>query len=155
MPHEQDPLQFDEWDEAFLGIVGNQIAMGMDRMQEDEPPEPAAPCARRVRTLVYYRNDDCIFADGEYLVRNVPGKILWKLLQLHRREARTEFTNRELRLDPSLGLPAVKDNLESRLILLRRRLEEKCPEIRLVPVRRGRFALELACAVELAERETG
>jgi adenylate cyclase len=150
----RDPLKFDEWDEAFLGIVGNQIAMGIDRMQEDDAPEPAPASGRRVRTLTYYRNDDCIFADGEYLVRNVPGKILWKLLQLHRREGRTEFTNRELRLDPSLGLPPVKDNLESRLILLRRRLEEKCPELRLVPVRRGRFALELRCALELVERET-
>lgn len=153
-----DPLHFDEWDEAFLGIIGCQIAMGMDRMQLDadgeEPEEPSAPRTNRTRTLVYYRNDDCVFVDGEYLIRNVPGKILWKLLTLHRRDGRTEFTNRELRLDPSLGLPALKDNLESRLILLRRRLAEKCPEIRLRPVRRGRFALELACDVELTERET-
>jgi len=156
----RDPLQFDEWDEAFLSIVGNQIAMGMDRMQrdEEEPPGPATPAAGpapRPRSLVYYRNDDCVFVDGEYLIRNVPGKILWKVLSLHRREGRTEFSNRELRLDPSLGLPPVKDNLESRLILLRRRLAEKCPEIRLAPVRRGRFALELGCALELSERDSG
>jgi adenylate cyclase len=152
----RDPLQFDEWDEAFLAIVGSQIAMGMDRMHGDDeeaPPIPAAPPAR-VRSLVYYRNDDCVFVDGEYLIRNVPGKILWKVLTLHRREGRTEFANRELRLDPGLGLPPVKDNLESRLILLRRRLAEKCPEIRLAPVRRGRFALELSCGIELAERDT-
>jgi hypothetical protein len=158
----RDPLHFDDWDEAFLGIVGNQIAMGIARTRaaedEDAAGEPR-PGERRAgsprRSFCYYRNDDCVFVDGEYLVRNVPGKILWKVLGLHRREGRREFTNRELRLDPGLGLPAVKDNLESRLILLRKRLQQKCPEVRLVPVRRGRFALELDCAVELVEKESG
>ena len=153
----RDPLQFDDWDEAFLQIVANQIALGMDRMasEDDAAPSPPPGTARRTRTFTYYLNDDCVFVDGEYLIRNVPAKLLWKVLGLHRREGRTEFTNRELRLDPALGLPPVKDNLESRLILLRRRLQEKCPEVRLVPVRRGRFALELDVAVELVERASG
>ena len=165
----RERMTFELWHESFLQILANQIAMGMDRfrVEEDEPGAGSSPPARRSqraaaaqpdtdarkRTFLFYRNDDCVFVDGEYLVRNVPGKILWKILTEHVQGSRTQFTNRELRLDPTLGLPAVKDNLESRLILLRKRLGEKCPDVRLVPTQRGRFALELACPVELVERE--
>jgi hypothetical protein len=165
-----DGMAFAAWHESFLQVLANQIAIGLDRLRdEDEALTPAPlpagsePPAKKPamtksgstkkRSFVFFRNDDCVFVDGDYLVRNVPGKILWKILAEHARGGRTQFTNRELRLDPTLGLPAVKDNLESRLILLRKRLDEKCPDVRIVPTQRGRFALELDCALELAERE--
>jgi len=164
----RDPLAFDEWDEAFLKIVGHQIALGIDRLQAQEGEGEAAPAGARSarqavrstpagkrRSFVYYRNDDCVFVDGEYLIRNVPGKILWKILRSRVDGGQLEFTNRELRLDPGLGLPPIKDNLESRLILLRKRLAEKCPDVRLVPVKRGRFALELDAEIELVEKAQG
>ena len=158
---DRDATRFGEWHEAYLEIIGNQIALGIDHMADDEedPAAPQLPIAKpepadlgRRRTLTYYVNDDCVFIDGEYLIRNVPGRILWKLMREHQRDGRREFTNRQLPLDPSLGLPPIKDNLESRLILLRRRLSEKCPDLRIVPVSRGRFALEVDRAVEMVER---
>lgn len=150
---------FDRWHEAFLTVLANQIASGMERMSEpdgDEEPPPTASMSMRAagkrRAFCFYQNDECVFVDDEYLIRNVPAKILWKLLREYQIDGRTEFSNRELRLDASLGLPDFKDNLESRLVLLRKRLEQKCPELKLVPVRRGRFALELACEIELSEK---
>lgn len=144
-------LTFAQWHESFLQILANQIASGIDRMSERDGDDDEAETKL---SLCYYRNDDCVFVDDEYLIRNVPGKILWKVLRAYQEEGRTEFSNRELRLDPSLGLPAIKDNLESRLILLRKRLEQKCPAIKLVPTRRGRFTLSVDCGLELVERET-
>jgi adenylate cyclase len=158
---------FEVWHEAFLGVVANQVAASIQRLaqaepqseQSDEPArvKPAAPpvppaVSRRRRQLTFYQNDDCVFADGEYLIRNVPGRILWKILKAHVQDGRTELTNRELRLDPGLGLPAIKDNLESRLILLRKRLEQKCPDIRLPPCGRGRFAIEVDSDLALSEK---
>ena len=158
-------MAFDAWTETFLNILANQIALGIDRASsadadESEPipiapgPAPSAVRAPRKRVFQLFRNDDCIFVDGEYLIRNIPAKILWKLLRANAESGRTEFSNRELRLDDSLGLPELRDNLESRLILLRKRLEEKCPDVQIRPVRRGRFELQVSCAVDLRESES-
>jgi hypothetical protein len=163
---------FQEWHECFLEIIANQIATAIDNMtlrekSEDQEPPPAAPPQPTAEALApsaapakpatpalklrFYKSDDCVFADDEYLVRNVPGRILWKLLREATGRGRTEFTNRELRLDGSLGLPPIRDNLESRLVLLRKRLEQKCPQIQLVPTARGRFRLDLTASIELEE----
>jgi len=158
-------MAFDAWTETFLNILANQIALGIDRASsadtdESEPiPDLATPARSaapvpRKRVFQLFRNDDCIFVDGEYLIRNIPAKILWKLLRANAESGRTEFSNRELRLDDSLGLPELRDNLESRLILLRKRLEEKCPDVQIRPVRRGRFELQVSCAVDLRESES-
>ena len=105
------------------------------------------PARLRVRR---YRSNDSIFINNAYLIKGVAGAILWKLLNDHQR-GRNDFTNRELRLDPSLRLPDVADNLEARLLLLHRRLAEQCPQLRIQKTGRGCFRFEASGPVELED----
>ena len=88
------------------------------------------------------------------MVKGVPGRILWKLLREHAADGRTSFTNRELRLDERLGLPAGNDNLEARLLVLRKRLAALECGITLDRVDRGRLSLGVSAPLTLVEVPT-
>jgi adenylate cyclase len=158
--------RFHEEDKTAIELLGSYLAIAIQNMlwrerAETAEPAPLSPPAPEVTAtpqpvphchIVFYGGDELIMVNGEYLIRSLPARILWKLLQARHEEGRSEFTNRELRLDKGLNLPEWKDNLETRLLLLRRRLEQKCPNLRIVPRARGRFALELGCEVTLTQR---
>jgi len=167
----EQPYRFHEEDKTAIELLGGYIAIAIHSMLQRDRGEPAAdltlpavaqsaspaPSPVRsargpVREVAYYSADECILVDGEYLIRSLPAKIFWKLLNARQAEGRLEFTNRELRLDKSLNLPEWKDNLESRLLLLRRRLEQKCPDLRIVPKARGRFVLQFGADVVLVQK---
>jgi hypothetical protein len=80
---------------------------------------------------------------------------LWSLLQQYENEGRVEFTHREVRLDPSLELPEFRDNFGNRLILLKRRLDERGASIRIDKTGRGRFRLVVDTEVVLESAGSG
>lgn len=108
------------------------------------PAETAVPSrfggGDRIR-VVHHRFDDSVFIDGLYVVKGVAGAILQQMLTWYRHDGRIDFTNRELRLALAARMPDFKDNLEARLLLLRRRLDEKRSKLRLIRTGRGQLRL--------------
>jgi adenylate cyclase len=149
-------LAFSKDVEAALSIVASQAAAALSLAAGpgNEPSlvtsEGDGAMSGRPFNVAHHTFDDSVFIDNEYVIKGVPGRLLVHLLGLHLREGRAEFTNREMRLSDELRLPDLKDNLETRLLLLRRRLDEKAAPIRLLPIGRGKLRLQLAGPAVLA-----
>ena len=131
------------------GLLAGPMAAAL-RLAEaaaDEAPPPAAPPgapgAGPAFRVAHHRFDDSVFIDNAYVIKGVAGRLLVYLLRRHLEEGRVEFSNREIRLAPELRLPDFKDNLETRLLLLRQRLEERACPVRLARPGRGRVGLDL------------
>lgn len=154
---EQD-LRFSYDDEDALMALGGQLAACLRQLQDNEAADPAPPMAHALPAAMelqpatnpqaalhvrYYEQDSSVFFDGDYIIKGVAGAVLWTLLSDHAASGRSEFTNRELRLDPRVRLPDIADNLEARLVLLARRLAERGGCVQLTKAGRGRLRLEV------------
>jgi adenylate cyclase len=146
---DQTPGRFLATDERLLQIAARHLAAAMSNVRQPVSPsrKVALRCkgafSKRSSVVKHYNSDDSIFIDDAYLIKGILGRLLWKLLQAFVGTGRMAFTNKEIRLDAALRLPDIKDNLETRLILLRRRLDERCEFVRLVHAGRGRLHLEV------------
>lgn len=150
------PSRFSYVEEDLLCVLAAQLSarIALLRLQEDDAlatgsapsPTPEGPPLQLRR----FAENDSVFVGDEYLIKGVAGALLWKLLRDHA-SGRRDFTTRELRLDPNLRLPEVVDNLDTRLILLTRRLAERCPWIALDKTGRGRFRLRVERPLQLVE----
>jgi hypothetical protein len=171
--------RFTYQDEDAFVVLSSHLALSIDGLaraadQACEPPPALVPASIRptvsaiqpadrptaasgVETsgapirIRHFPHDHSLFVDNEYLIKGVAGAICWKLLREHAESGRADFTNRELRLDTSLRLPEVTDNLDARLILLQRRLAERCPLLAIEKTGRGRFRLLVGRPVQLLE----
>lgn len=150
-------LAFREDDEAALEILAGQAAGALANSEREAAAAEPAQAARsaaptavgREISVVHHRYDDSVFVDGTYIVKGVAGALLRLMVEWHLAEGRNEFTNREMRLAAGARMPDIKDNLETRLLLLRRRLEEKQAPLRLVRIGRGRVRLNVDGALTL------
>ncbi len=157
---DREMVAFDDADESLLQTIASVVANAIEAERAQEtteeagaaraPSEAPTDSARSTRVR-FFAVDGSTFLDGDYLIKGVAGRLLWSLLRQYRDDGRVEFTNKEVRLDPSLELPEVRDNLDSRLILLKRRLDERDAPMRIEKTGRGRFRLLVDGAVDLEE----
>ncbi|HSW33850.1 MAG TPA: GAF domain-containing protein, partial [Steroidobacteraceae bacterium] len=145
-------------EEDALVVLARHVGAVAALLEERDEAHDEAPAAAQSTSpegaplrIRRYAENDSIFAGEDYLIKGVAGAILWKLLRNFVDEQRTEHTNRELRLDPTIRLPDLSENLEARLILLQRRLEERCPALGIEKTGRGRFRFNVRRPVRLAE----
>ena len=140
---------------AVSGLLGPTIRSLQACADSADDDAPSATAAARVEgaplPIRHYGADDSVFLGDDYLIKGVAGAILWKLVGDFVRKGRTEFSNRELRLDTTLGLPDIADNLEARLILLQRRLAERSRDLAIEKTGRGRFRLRVLRPVQMHE----
>lgn len=160
-----DPVAFGPSDEHLLSIVASQLAAAIEHERalerDDGPTRPSSPAPPRSQgsplsgpvgpelVFRFFPVDGSVFLGHDYVIKGVAGRILWSLLRHHASDGRVDFTNKELRLDPTLEMPGFKDNLESRLILLKRRLDEHGAPVRIEKTGRGRFRLHVAGTLRL------
>jgi adenylate cyclase len=161
-----EQVRFGPDDEAVLAVVGTVVANAIEAIRAGDtepapaavahetkaaaptPPAPPTPTPADPAVLLrFFDSDGSVFLDSEYLIKGVAGRVLWWLVNQHASTGRTEFTNKEVRLTPELELPEFRDNLESRLILLKRRLEEREAPLRIDKTGRGRFRLVVLAPV--------
>ncbi len=151
------PVAFDDEDEAVLTVVATIIAQMVDaeRSTSDSLDGSVSPLSAGATQssgethVRFFGEDGSVFLDGEYLIRGVAGRILWSLVQRHDQTGQIEFTNKELRLDRTLELPGFRDNLDTRLLMLKRRLDERRAPFRMERTGRGRFRFEVSTSLRL------
>lgn len=154
----EESFAFSHADEAALEIIARQIAASLMIFELTDaasdvgargPADAGDKQAQRAFSLQFFPRDGGVFIDNDYVIRGVPGRLLYHFVRCHAETGRTEFSNREIRRDRTFNLPDFKDNLETRLILLRRRLEERGGPIRLERPERGQIRLLIDGAPEI------
>jgi adenylate cyclase len=144
-------------DEHAVSVLATQMGLAMALLRlapvvDGSVPRISAPPADAPALEIrHFASDDSIFIDNDYLIKGTPGRILWRLLRDYTDTHRVDFSNKEIRLDQTMELPDINDNLEARLILLRRRLEDKCAFMHIVKTGRGRFRLNIDRPFHLQE----
>jgi adenylate cyclase len=134
---------------SLLGMLFVPKLEAEPETEEQAPSASGAPRGDRRFKIRHYAEDDSVFIDDTYIIKGVAGKLLARILAVHAETGKRTFTSKELRLEVGTRLAWARDNLDSRLLLLRQRLQEKACGIGLERSGRGVQELVVDGNVEL------
>lgn len=155
------PGHFGEKEAGLIEVIAGHLAVTI-ALLEGGGADPARPVqaarlpeqkATARHVMDFHERDGSLFIDGDYIIKGVAGRILFRLVSEHLSTGRTQFSNKELRLDPSINLQAGNDNLEARLVALRRRLAERSDIVALDRAGRGRIELAVRGRFEVKRHD--
>src|SRR6185503_5182274 len=82
---------------AVLGAPPREVEVSAKR-----GPVGGRALVTRVKS---FESDGSVFLDDDYLIKGVAGRILLRVLANYVADHRDEFSSKEIRLDPDIGLP--------------------------------------------------
>jgi putative methionine-R-sulfoxide reductase with GAF domain len=154
---DMQPKRFNFNHEDALATVVDVLATCLQSLQESDCG--ASDVATELNTAVdvdqyelvvrFHEKTATVFINNEYVIKGLAGAILWKLINAFCKNGRTQFSSRELRVDASLNLPDITDNLATRLLLLQRRLDDMNIGIHLQKCGRGKVELQVRHRITL------
>jgi adenylate cyclase len=157
--------RFGTADGQLIDVIARHIGMSIGLLDTTADDLNLSPGPRRAgakpgagsgaRSVSFHDPDGTVLIDGDYIIRGVAGRILFAMLTEYQRSGRVRFSNRELRLNRDIGLPAGNDNLDARLVTLRRRLAERGDPFQLQSVGRGQLELIVTAAVHVDRNDPG
>jgi putative methionine-R-sulfoxide reductase with GAF domain len=153
--------RFGTVDGQLIDVIARHIGMSiglLDTTADDLSPGPRRAGTKPAadsggRSITFHDPDGTVLIDGDYIIRGVAGRILFAMLSEYQRSGRVRFSNRELRLNRDIGLPAGNDNLDARLVTLRRRLAERGDPFQLQHAGRGQLELIVTSAVHVERND--
>jgi hypothetical protein len=99
----------------------------------------------------YDRKHETIHLNGEYLIKNVPAKILRKMLHIYLETGRNQFQHSEFVKDESIIENPYNPNFVVRLQRLGKAIKRQSKDISIEKVDKGIFSLSTECKIEYSE----
>lgn len=102
------------------------------------------------RGFVYDSKNDEIFLNEELLVKNIPARMLRKIIQ-HYIDGNTVFERKMFLNDTSIVLDRFNPGIEIRLKRLLLTIAEHCPLLIITKSARGKYGIDVRCKITITD----